>query len=82
MKVWLTLQIKEGKISASEADRLWEEAKPLWAGDGKKAMRVFVDYFSPASDMGLVAVVAKDLGRHVGKTRVQMYKGVHVYQSA
>lgn len=75
-KVWLSLQVKEGKISAADADKLWNSAKSGWSGDGKVAAKAIADYFSPVQDLGLAIVVAKDLGRYVGKARIQNYRGV------
>lgn len=74
-KVWLSLQVKEGKISAADADKLWNSAKSGWSGDGKKAARIFVDYASPTQDLGLAAVIAKDLGPYVGKAYLKDYAG-------
>jgi len=75
-KVWLSLQVKDRKITDREADKLWAKTKNLWVGDGRAAIKIVVDYFSPAQDLGLVFVIAKDLGRHVGQTRIQNYRGV------
>jgi len=74
-KVWLSLQVKEGKINAAEADKLWESAKTGWSGDGKVAAKAIADYFSPVQDLGLAAVIARDLGPYVGKAYLKDYAG-------
>ena len=71
LKVWLTLMEQQGEFTSVEAKTLWEE----WRQSSENVAK----YFSASKDSAIAAIVAKDLGRHVGKTRTAVYGGkVHI----
>jgi len=90
-KVWLNLQIEQGKIAADDAEKLYKEYSRKTAAGTRQFWNERKQAFQdrpidslkagrtaqPLFMAGLTASkIFSDLGRHIGKTRIKAYNGV------